>query len=115
MPIATNPYNVGIATNPKLDFDASSQLSKYKDEEATHIAPQVLPFVFDGTHEFIGNLYKSLLDLRSLIINAEKNPQVNNKYTHPILGVIDDIGNKVLMDIPEMLDKLQLSHTIEHD
>jgi hypothetical protein len=115
MPIATNPYSVGIAPNPINDLDVSSQIQKYKGEEQSHIAPQLLPYVFNGAHEAIGNLYKSLLDLRSLVLNAEKNPQVKSIFTTPILNVIDDIGNKILQDIPELLDNLQLSNTIKHD
>ena len=115
MPIATNPYNVGIAPNSIRDLDTSNQMSKYKGEEATYIAPQELPFVFNGTREVISSIYKSLLDLRNLVLNAEKNPLVNSEYTQPILQVIDNIGNEILQDIPELLDKLQLSHTIKHD
>jgi hypothetical protein len=115
MPIATNPYSVGIAPNPINDLDTQSQVQKYKDEEKTHIAPQVLPFDLNGSQELISALYKDLLAIRNMILAAEKNPQVKTKYTKPILKVIDNIGNEILQDIPELLDKLQLSHTMRHD
>ena len=115
MPIATNPYRVGIAADPINDLDVSNQVQKYKDEEASYKAPQVLPFNFNGAQELISILYKDLLDIRNMVLAAERNPLVKTKYTAPILKVIDNIGNEILQDIPELLDKLQLSGTIEHD
>ena len=115
MPIATNPYSVGIAPNPINNLDTQSQIQKFKDEEATHIAPQVLPFDFDKSQELISMLYKNLLDIRNMVLAAEKNPQVKTRFTRPILNVIDNIGNEILQDIPELLDKLQLSHTMRYE
>jgi len=105
---ATNPYSVGIASVPINDFDASSQVAKYKEEEKGHKAPQVLPFNFNAMDELVSILYKDLLSIRKVIMDAEKNSQVNKKYTTPILDVIDNIGNEILQTIPELLDKLEM-------
>lgn len=115
MPIATNPYNTGIAPNPIYDLDTQSQMRLYKGEEKTHMAPQVMPFDFNGSQELISKLYKDLLDLRNMIIAAEKNSQIKRKYTDSMLQVIDNIGREILQDIPELLDKVQLSNTIKYD
>jgi len=57
----------------------------------------------------------SLKEGRAMVLAAEKNPQVKTRFTTPILNVIDNIGNEILQDIPELLDKLQLSHTMRYD
>lgn len=115
MPIATNPYNVGIAPNPIYNLDTQNQMRKYRDEEKNHVAPQALPFNFDGSQELISKLYKDLIDLRNMVITAENNSQIKRKYTYSILKVIDNIGKEILQDIPELLDKVQLSNTIKYD
>lgn len=115
MPIATNPYSVNIAPNFVSGLDTQSQIRKYKDEEQTHLAPQVMPFDFNGSQELISALYKDLLALRNMVLAAEKNSLIKTKYTNPILKIVDNIGKEILQDIPELLDKLQLSSTIRND
>lgn len=115
MPIATNPYNTGIAPNPIYDLDTQSQMRKYKGEEKTHMAPPVMPFDFNSSMELISKLYKDLIDLRDMILAAEKNSQIERKYTDSILQVIDNVGREILQDIPEVLAKVQLSNTIKYD
>ena len=105
---ASNPYSVGIASVPVNDLDISNQFTKYKEEEKGHKAPQVLPFNFNAMDELVSILYKDLLAIRKVIMDAEKNSQVNKRYTAPILAVIDNIGNEILQSIPELLDKLEM-------
>ena len=108
MPVATNPYNIGVASKPITDFDVSAQIKKYEDEAATHEAPQVLPFNFNSANELISKLYLDLLELRAMFITAESNSQVKAKYLEPIYKVIDNIGAEITQNIPELLDKLAL-------
>jgi hypothetical protein len=108
MPVATNPYSIGVAPKPITDFDVSAQTKRYKDEELTHKAPQVLPFNFDSANELISKLYIDLLELRAMFQAAESNSQVKSKNLRPIYKVIDDIGTEITQNIPELLDKLAL-------
>lgn len=103
-----SPYNVGQAPPPVLDLDVSTQIKRYKDEENTHKAPHVLPFNFNAASEVISELYKNLLQLRKMLIEAESNPTVKRKGINPILAVVDNIGAEITQTLPELLDKLEL-------
>ena len=105
----SSPYSTGIAPIPiNNSFNADAQMKKYKEEETTHKAPQILPFDFNATEELISKLYEDLTLFRIMLEKAKQNPQVKSKNIDPILGVIDNIGVQILQTIPELLDKLKI-------
>lgn len=108
MPVATNPYSIGVAPKPINDLDVSAQTKRYKEEEASQKAPQVLPFNFNSANELMSKLFLDLLELRKMFADAENNSQVKSKNLRPIYKIIDNIGTEITQDIPELLDKLAL-------
>jgi hypothetical protein len=108
MPTATNPYNLGVASKPIHDLDVTSQFSRYKQDEETHKAPQVLPFNFNAANELMSTLFQDLIALRKMFVAAENNSQVKSKNLTPIYKVIDNIGEEITQTIPELLDNLKL-------
>lgn len=105
----SSPYSVGVASVPiNNSFNTAAQMKKYKEEEMTQKAPQILPFDFNASEELISKLYEDLTLFRIMLEKAKQNSQVKSKNIDPILGVIDNIGVQILQTIPELLDKLKI-------
>lgn len=103
----TNPYSTQSVTAPiNHDMNVSAQVKRYKDEERFHKAPRIVPFDFDASKEILSQMYENLLIFRKSLSSAENNSQINKNVLAAITQIVDNIGEEILVKIPEQLDKV---------
>ena len=102
------PYSVGPENNPiNFHMNVQDQVIKYKDDEKFQKAPPLLPFELEKLTEIIGNTFVSLAELRIILANASKNPEINKAALSNIISKIDNI-NELILDIPDDLANIDI-------
>jgi hypothetical protein len=106
---STNPYAT-YATNaqPKLHMDVADQLKNHQKEEQEKQSPKILPFTSETLKERVGDMYIALLEIKKCINLTEKEPKRDKQAVKDALKVIDEIGQKITMDLSNYIDKLYL-------
>lgn len=100
------PYGVRPDTrNIRHSLDTQRQIDKYKEDEQTQKAPKILPHEMENINKFLGDTFVSLTEIRSILDAAEKNNELNKHAVNNIKEKIDEI-NKIVLEIPEELDKI---------
>ena len=100
------PYSVGPENNPiNFHMNVQDQVIKYKDDEKFQKAPPILPHELEKLTEVLGNTFVCLAELRTMLANASKSPEINKAALTNLVTKIDDI-NKLILDIPDDLSKI---------
>ena len=86
-------------------LDPRNQVSKYKGEEVQHKAPKILPYEMENINRFLGDAFVSLTEIRNIINAAGNNKEISAHVVDNIKEKIDII-NKIVLEIPEELDKI---------
>ena len=103
-----NPYSTGPETNPiNFHMNVNDQIIKYDDDEKFQKAPPILPFELEKLNEFMGDTFVALANLRTLLTNASKNPEINKAALSNIISKIDNI-NELILDIPDDLANIDI-------
>ena len=102
------PYSIGPENKPiNLDMKVQGQVIKYKDDEKFQKAPPILPFELEKLTEILGNTFVSLAELRIMLANASRNPEINKASLSNIISKIDNI-NELILDIPDDLANIDI-------
>tara|TARA_Y100000310_G_scaffold325144_1_gene388162 strand:+ start:497 stop:763 length:267 start_codon:yes stop_codon:yes gene_type:complete len=88
-------------------MNVRDQITTYKDEEQLQKAPPILPFELDKLINVLGDTFVCLAELRTMLANASKSPQINKAALSNLVTKIDDI-NKLVLDIPDDLSKIDI-------
>ena len=105
----TNPYAT-YASNvqPKLHMDIGDQLKVHKNEERYHQAPKTLPFTAETFKDHISDIYDSLIEIKKGLNLTEKEPKRDKQAIKDASKIIDDVAQKITMDLSNCIDKLYL-------
>jgi len=105
----TNPYAT-YASNaqPTLHMDVSDQLKVHQKDELAQNAPKVLPFTSETLTEYLSQIYMTLLQVKKCINLTEKEPKRDKQAIKDSLKIIDEIGQKITIDLPNTIEKLHL-------
>ena len=91
-----------------IRFDQGSQenqLARYKEEEIHQKSDKILPHELENITKFLGDTFANLTDIRNILAHAQKNDEINKHGIDSIKNKIDEI-NKIVLEIPEDLDKI---------
>ena len=100
------PYSTSPDDKPiNFGMDVQDQIIKYKDDEKIQKAPPILPHELEKLTEVLGNTFVCLAELRIMLANASKNPEINKAALSKIVSNIDNI-NELILDIPDDLSKI---------
>lgn len=103
------PYSVGVAQAPIMhDNNANAHLNIAAEEEAKSKADPILPYSLEQTNQILGNVFVSMLQIKQIISLAENDPSVNTKHLEDLIQLIDEINQKITIDIPQQLEILAL-------
>lgn len=103
------PYQTTFTSAlPRLDMEVNSQFERNKQEEQTHMAPDIHPYTINSVKENISQIYGILRQLHKTVESTRQEPKINNQALDTIEAIIQDISKKILIDIPEQVDKLKL-------
>ena len=100
------PYSIGPEDNPiQFHMPVVDQIIKYKDDEKFQKAPPILPFELERINEVLGTTFVSLAELRTMLVSASNNEEINKAAISNTISKIDQI-NELILDIPEDLAKI---------
>jgi len=100
------PYSIGPEDNPiQFHMPVVDQIIKYKDDEKFQKAPPILPFELERINEVLGTTFVSLAELRTMLVTASNNEEINKAALSSTISKIDKI-NELILDIPEDLAKI---------
>ena len=100
------PYSIGPEDNPiQFHMPVVDQIIKYKDDEKFQKAPPILPFELERINEVLGDTFVSLAELRTMLVSASNNEEINKAAISNTISKIDQI-NELILDIPEDLSKI---------
>ena len=100
------PYSIGPEDNPiQFHMPVVDQIIKYKDDEKIQKAPPILPFELERINEVLGDTFVSLAELRTMLVSASNNEEINKAAISNTISKIDQI-NELILDIPEDLSKI---------
>ena len=100
------PYSIGPEDNPiQFHMPVVDQIIKYKDDEKIQKAPPILPFELERINEVLGDTFVSLAELRTMLVTASNNEEINKAAISNTISKIDQI-NELILDIPEDLSKI---------
>ena len=100
------PYSIGPEDNPiQFHMPVVDQIIKYKDDEQFQKAPPILPFELERINEVLGTTFVSLAELRTMLVSASNNEEINKAALSSTISKIDKI-NELILDIPEDLAKI---------
>jgi hypothetical protein len=100
------PYSIGPEDNPiQFHMPVVDQIIKYKDDEKFQKAPPILPFELERINEVLGDTFVSLAELRTMLVSASNNEEINKAAISNTISKIDKI-NELILDIPEDLAKI---------
>ena len=100
------PYSIGPEDNPiQFHMPVVDQIIKYKDDEKFQKAPPILPFELERINEVLGSTFVSLAELRTMLVSASNNEEINKAALSSTISKIDKI-NELILDIPEDLAKI---------
>jgi len=98
-----NPYSIGPEDNPiQFHMPVVDQIIKYKDDEKFQKAPPILPFELERINDVLGATFVSLAELRTMLVSASNNEEINKAALSSTISKIDKI-NELILDIPEDL------------
>lgn len=104
-----NPYSTyATNANPMLNMNVQNQIKVQQKEEAGQKSHKVLPHTAEPLKEEISQMYINLMKIKHVIIQTEKEPNVKGDDIADILNVIDEIGQKITMDLSNSIDKLYI-------
>jgi hypothetical protein len=105
----TNPYSTHASNAaPNLNMDISNQFKVHQKEEQDQKASKTLPFTSESLKEHLSDMYISLLEIKKSLNLTEKEPKRNKQAIKDSLKIIDEIGQKITMDLSNCIDKLYL-------
>ena len=97
------PYSIGPEDNPiQFHMPVVDQIIKYKDDEKFQKAPPILPFELERINDVLGATFVSLAELRTMLVSASNNEEINKAALSSTISKIDKI-NELILDIPEDL------------
>ena len=100
------PYSIGPEDNPiQFHMPVVDQIIKYKDDEKLQKAPPILPFELERINEVLGTTFVSLAELRTMLVSASNNEEINKAALSSTISKIEKI-NELILDIPEDLAKI---------
>ena len=100
------PYSIGPEDNPiQFHMPVVDQIIKYKDDEKFQKAPPILPFELERINDVLGTTFVSLAELRTMLVSASNNEEINKAALSSTISKIDKI-NELILDIPEDLAKI---------
>ena len=100
------PYSIGPEDNPiQFHMPVVDQIIKYKDDEKFQKAPPILPYELERINEVLGDTFVSLAELRTMLVSASNNEEINKAALSSTISKIDKI-NELILDIPEDLAKI---------
>ena len=100
------PYSIGPEDNPiQFHMPVVDQIIKYKDDEKFQKAPPILPYELERINEVLGDTFVSLAELRTMLVTASNNEEINKAALSSTISKIDKI-NELILDIPEDLAKI---------
>ena len=100
------PYSIGPEDNPiQFHMPVVDQIIKYKDDEKFQKAPPILPYELERINEVLGDTFVSLAELRTMLVSASNNEEINKAALSNTISKIDQI-NELILDIPEDLAKI---------
>ena len=100
------PYSIGPEDNPiQFHMPVVDQIIKYKDDEKFQKAPPILPYELERINEVLGTTFVSLAELRTMLVSASNNEEINKAALSSTISKIDKI-NELILDIPEDLAKI---------
>jgi len=100
------PYSIGPEDNPiQFHMPVVDQIIKYKDDEKFQKAPPILPYELERINEVLGDTFVSLAELRTMLVTASNNEEINKAALSNTISKIDQI-NELILDIPEDLAKI---------
>lgn len=101
------PYSVGIAQAPIYsNDDIGPQMEIKKEEEKASKSPPILQHSLDCIIPILGNLYVSLLQIKGFLEQAKQDPNAVPQKVQALQTIIDDINQKIVVEIPQHLDIL---------
>jgi len=105
----TNPYSTHASNSaPNLSMDISDQFKVHQREEREHKAPKTLPFTAETFKDHISDIYDSLIEIKKGLNFTEKEPKRDKQAIKDASKIIDDIAQKITMDLSNCIDKLYL-------
>lgn len=105
----TNPYSTHASNAaPTLSMDISNQLKVHQKEEQEQKAQKTLPFTSETLKDHLSDMYISLLEIKKCLNLTEKEPKRDKQAIKDSLKIIDEIGQKITMDLSNYIDKLYL-------
>jgi len=107
-----DPMSTGVATNPQLaQSGIDSQIKQYKNEERLNYAKPILPYPLDQIPNVLDRIRTPLLNLGTMLIQAQQNPQITDNYNltgfSNILDRVDKLNNDII-DLQRSVDKLSI-------
>jgi len=107
-----DPMSTGVATNPQLaQTGIDSQIKQYKDEERSNYAKPVLPYPLDQIPNVLDRIRVPLLNLGTLLIQAQQNPEIVDNFNltgfSAILDKVDKLNTDII-DLSHSVDKLSI-------
>jgi hypothetical protein len=105
----TNPYST-YATNasPNLNMDVSSQSKVHQKDDMMQKSVKNLPFTSETLKEDLSQMYIYLMKVKKAINLTEQEPTTDKQAISDALDVIDEIGEKITLDLSFCIDKLYL-------
>ena len=103
----TNPYSTHAANAaPSLNMDVSDQFKVHQKEEMEQKSPKNLPFTAETLKEDLSQMYISLMKVKKAIEYTKNEPKTNKQAVNDAFKIIDDMGQKITMDLSTCIDKL---------
>ena len=106
---STNPYSTHASNAaPTLNMDISSQFKANKKDEMAQKSHKELPFTGESLKVYLGQMYINLMDVKRAIDSTGNEPNTNMQDIEETLQVIDEIAQKITVDLSLCIDKLYL-------
>jgi hypothetical protein len=105
----TNPYST-YSTNaaPNLNMNVQNQIKVQQKDEEGQKSSKILPHTAESLKEYLSQMYVSLMEVKHIAIQTEKEPGVKKEDIEEVLQIVDEIGQKITMDLSNSIDKLYI-------
>jgi len=104
-----NPYSIGIAQSPIYNNDNISNGLAIRDEENLKSrAPEILPYALSQITDILGDVFVGLTQIKGMLATAEQDPNVNPHKLQELQELIDDVNQRITINIPEYLELLKV-------
>jgi hypothetical protein len=106
---ATNPYSTHASNAaPSLNMDISNQFKVHQKEEMEQKSQKNLPFTSETLKEDLSQMYITLMKVKKAIDLTGQEPKADKQDIEEALKVVDQIGQKITLDLSLCIDKLYL-------